>query len=318
MTSDPSSADATPQYARTPTGVSGLYRRAGRFLTRRGGVVSGLQLLPGLFWIVFFLGVSLAIIFVYSFLQQAPPQGALSLTTSNYREFFSTDLYISVLFSSLVIAIKTTSVTLLLAYPPAYYLAFTDSEWQNVFLLLLILPFWINIVIRTYAWRMILGPQGVINYVLVDLAGVLSAPAKLLYTENAVVVGLVHILLPFMLVPLYTSLDNIDHSHIEAAKNLGANEVEAFYEVTLPQSLPGISAGVVLVFVMAFGSFLTPILLGGSQNSMIANLIASMFRQINDWGLGSAMAVVFIVVVLGFVYGFNHLIGLEELYGGEE
>jgi spermidine/putrescine transport system permease protein len=317
MTTDSPPTETRPQHSRPASGASGVYRRLNRFFNRRGDIVSSLQIFPALFWVVFFLGVSLAIVFVYSFLQQAPPQGAISFTVSNYQEFFNTSLYTSVLISSLVIAVKTTVATLLLAYPPAYYLAFTDSEWQNVFLLLLILPFWINIVIRTYAWRLILGPQGVINYVLVELLGVLSSPLQLLYTENAVAVGLVHILLPFMLVPLYTSLDDIDPSHIEAAKNLGANRLEAFYEVTLPQSLPGVSAGVVLVFVMAFGSFLTPLLLGGSQNPMIANIIADMFRSINDWGLGSAMAMVFIAVVLGIVYGFNRLIGLEEIYGGD-
>lgn len=311
--------DAPTVEGRVPTAGSGsVYARVSRFLDRRSDVVTLLQLLPGLFWVLFFLGCSLAIVFVYSFLSQAPPTGSVTFTASNYAEFFGTDLYVSVLFSSLVIAIKTTVATLALAYPPAYYLAFTDSDRQNLLLLLLILPFWINIVIRTYAWRLILGPEGVINYMLVDLLGLVDSPLKLLYTQNAVTIGLVHILLPFMLVPLYTSLDGIDPSHVEAAKNLGANRLEAFYEVTLPQSLPGISAGVVLVFVMAFGSFLTPLLLGGTSHSMIANLIAQMFRSINDWGLGSAMAVVFILVVLAFVYGFNRVVGLEEIYGGEQ
>lgn len=294
---------------------SQLQQKIRQFNEHHPDAISIGQLSIGLFWVLFFLGLPMAIVLYYSFLQNAPPGGNIDLTVQNYMEFFRNSLYVTVLLDSLIIAVKTTVVTLVLAYPPAYYIAFTDSEYKNVFLLLLILPFWINIVIRTYAWRLILGPQGVINYALIEM-GLIETPLRLLYTQNAITVGLVHILLPFMIIPLYTSLDNIDPSHIEAAKNLGANDIEAFYEITLPQSLPGISAGVMLVFVLAFGSFLTPVLLGGPQHSMIANFIASMFRSIGDWGLGSAMAVVFVTVVLAFVYLFNHLVGLEELYEG--
>lgn len=167
----------------------------------------------------------------------------------------------SILVDSIIIGIKVTATTLFIAYPVAYFLAFTDSDYRNLMVLLIILPFWINIVIRTYAWRLILGRQGVLNYFLVNL-GILSAPGDYLFSQNAIVLGLVHVFLPFMLLPIFTSLNKFDRTQIEAAKNLSANSLQAFYEVTLPQTLPGVAAGVAIVYVLAFGSFVVPLLLG--------------------------------------------------------
>jgi ABC-type spermidine/putrescine transport system permease subunit I len=135
----------------------------------------------------------------------------------------------------------------------------------------------------------------------------------------AIIVGLVHVFMPFTIIPIYSSLRQMDKDEISAAKNLGANKIQAFYEVTLPQSLPGVAASTMLVFIMSFGAYVTPILLGGQKNSMIANFIAAQFLQLNNWELGSAMSIVFIAIVLGLLYWFNRFIGLEGLYspGGE-
>lgn len=285
-----------------------------QFLRRRDNGASLLQLSVG--FAVFLLFVSsLGIIVFYSLLQQAPPQGAASFTVENYTEVLSNGFYHVVLWDSLVIAIKSTVGALLLGYPVAYFLAFTDSDRKSLLLLLIVLPFWINLVIRTYAWRLILGNKGIVNYVLVDVLGVLGSPANLLFSQNSIVLGLLHIFLPYMILPIYVSLDRLDRSHIEAAQNLGANNLQAFYEVTLPQSVPGIAAGVVLSFVLGFGAFVVPLLLGGTKNLMIANTIGQTFIELFNWSLGSAIAICVTIFVLTFVYLFNSIVGLEELYG---
>lgn len=145
----------------------------------------------------------------------------------------------------------------------------------------------------------------------------IDQPLDLLFRQNAIVLGLLHIFLPYMVLPIYVSLDDIDRDHIRAAQNLGANKVQAFYEVTLPQSIPGVAAGIVLSFVLGFGAFVVPLLLGGSANLMIANVIGNMFLEHFNWGLGSAIAISVTVFVLSFVYVFNSIVGLEELYGSE-
>lgn len=261
------------------------------------------------------LASSMGIIVFYSLLNQAPPQGAYELTFKNYEEFLTNGFYHAVLWDSLVIAVKSTVGALLLGYPVSYFLAFTNSDRKNLLLLLIILPFWINLVIRTYAWRLILGNKGVINYALVEVLGVLNSPMNHLFSQNSIVLGLLHIFLPYMILPIYVSLDRINQSHIEAARNLGANNVQAFYEVTLPQSIPGVAAGVVLSFVLGFGAFVVPLLLGGTQNLMIANTIGNTFIDLFNWSLGSAIAICVTVFVLTFVYVFNSIVGLEELYG---
>lgn len=297
---------------------SELSSRINRFLRRRENAASAINLSTGIALLLLFWS-SIAIIVFYSFLTQAPPGQESQFTVQNYVEFLTNDFHRTVLWESLVIAVKSTVGALVLAYPVAYYLAFTDSDRKNFYLLLIILPFWINLVIRTYAWRLVLGHSGVINYLLVNVLDVIDQPINLLFRQNAIVLGLLHIFLPYMVLPIYVSLDDIDRDHIQAAQNLGANKVQAFYEVTLPQSIPGVAAGIVLSFVLGFGAFVVPLLLGGTENLMIANVIGDAFLEFFDWGLGSAIAICVTVFVLSFVYVFNSLVGLEELYsdGGE-
>lgn len=299
---------------RLPNTVSKQLTKFSALSQRYENALPSLQLSTGLAILLLFAS-SLAIIVFYSFLAQAPPQGAAEFTIENYVEFLNNGLYRLVLWQSLVIAVKSTVAALLIAYPVAYYLAFTDSQYKNLLLLMVILPFWINLVIRTYAWRLILGNRGVINYLLMDVLDIINQPQNLLFSQNAIVLGLLHIFLPYMVLPMYVSLDRIDREHIEAAKNLGANDLQAFYEVTLPQSVPGAAAGVVLSFVLAFGAFVVPLLLGGTENLMIANIIGQAFIEQFNWSLGSAMAISVTMFVLSFVYVFNSLVGLEELYG---
>jgi len=289
----------------------GVSDTVGRLL--RSKYLRVFQLSPALLWIGVFLLIPFCIIILYSFVPEAPPDQLTSvqLTIQNYVEFYNSSIYLSILLDSFLIAVFTTAFTLLMTYPAAYYIAFTDSKYKNLLLLLLILPFWMNVVIRTYAWRQIFGESGLVNYAL----GVINAgPVEILFTMPAVVIGLIHVFLPFMLIPVYSSLSNIDRSQVESAKNLGANDLRAFYEITMPQSLPGVSAGVMIVFVLSFGAFVTPNLLGGQQNGMIANVVGSMFLELQSWGVGSAIAVVFTLMVLLLVYLFNRFVGLSGLY----
>lgn len=298
--------------------MSSVSVRINHLARRYENFVPTLQLSTGLAIMLLF-GSSMAIIVIYSLLQTAPPQEGAQFTLQNYVEFLTTDLYQLVLWESLVITVKSTVAALVVAYPLAYYLSFGATERKNLMLLLIVLPFWINLVIRTYAWRLILGNRGVINYVLVDLLSVLETPRNLLFSQNAIVLGLLHIFLPYMVLPMYVALDSIDRDQIEAAQNLGANRLQAFYEVTLPQSMPGVAAGFLLSFVLAFGAFVVPLLLGGTANLMIANVIGDTFINQFQWSLGSTMAVSVTVFVLAFVYVFNSIAGLEDLYseGGE-
>jgi ABC-type spermidine/putrescine transport system permease subunit I len=254
------------------------------------------RLLPGLAWVVFVLGGSILTMVLYSFLAD-PLAGDFAVTLEHYRRFFGSSLYRSVMIDSLVIAMKTTVGTLLVGYPLAYYIA-VHSDHRNLLLLVVIAPIWINEVIRTFAWMLILNTNGVVNYVLVDLLGVLAEPLRLMNTENAVVVGLVHPLLPYMIVPIIASLLRIDFSEIEAARNLGATKLQAFYEVTLPQTVSGIAAGATFVFVLASGAYLAPVLLGGSANNMIANFIGLMFSEGQNWNFGAVLAVVYSVLIV--------------------
>lgn len=298
-------------------GVSKSSDKFDAFVSRHPNVPAILQLLPALMWYLLLFGLSIAFIFVFSFLTEVPPQSAdVSATLENYIFVLSQSVYRETIVYSLVVALITTVACLVLAYPPAYYLALIREKQQNLLLLLLILPFWINIVIRTFAWRLVFTENGVLHWVFVQQLGIFSN-FNLLFTDTAVLIGLIHVFLPFMIIPIYGSLINIERSHIEAAKNLGANKAQAFYEITLPQSLPGIAAGVLFVYILSAGAFVTPLLLGGTEERMIANIIGDLFISIRAWERGSALAIVFSIIIILIIYLFNRMVGIDEIYGGE-
>lgn len=296
--------------------VKSFFSQLDQYLEQYDRYLPLLQLLPALLLVVGILGGSFLIIVFYSLLPSPPQIDQISFTLQHYRTFLTTDFYLSVFWDSIVVAVLVTVGCILVAFPVAYKIAFMDSEYQNFFLLLCILPFWVNLVIRTYAWQIIFIKNGVLNYVLMDLLGIINEPLRLLFTNYAVSIGLLHVFLPFAIIPIYNSLTDIDYSHVEAAKDLGANKLQAFYEVTFPQALPGIGASSIIVFVLAVGAFVVPNLLGGSQVTMIGNIIANMFTVNFAWGLGAAMAVVFTTTILAVVYLYNRVLGIEELYNG--
>ncbi len=270
-------------------------------------------LIPGWIVIAGILVGSLSILVLYSFLETVPPNGTFEFTLENYQSLFD-GIFYTLFLRSISIAFQVTAICIAIAYPVAYYLSQTDNKYRNIILLLLILPLWVNIIIKAYSWQLILGQEGLINYILVDLLSLFSEPRELLFTQPAVVIGIIHILLPFLIIPLYTSMRRIDSDQIEAAKNAGANRLNMFLTIIFPQTVPALGAGGLLVFILAFAEFPTPAILGGQSNRMIGNIMTEMFRSINDWGLGSALAVIFTAIVTIIVLGIAKITGLQTIF----
>ena len=225
----------------------------------------------------------------------------IDLTTESYARFFSDFIYTALFLKSFAYAAITTIVCLVIAYPLAMLIARSSKKHRDLLVLLVILPFWSNFLIRVYAWMIILGPQSVfvtaLNYVL-GLFGL--GPVTLLYTPFAVIVGLVYVHLPFMVLPLYANLEKHDPALLDAAQDLGANAWRRFWRVTFPLSLPGVYAGAALVFIPALGIFAIPDILGGTEGIMIGNVIKQQFLDSRDWPFGSVLSMVLTVMAVGF------------------
>jgi len=244
----------------------------------------------------------LLIVVLVSFLTRGT-RGALTLPlTFEHYERILGPVFRPVFIDSIVIALITTLVCVLLGYPLAFFISTRRSKrLQNISLFLVILPFWTNFLVRTYAWRVLLGTDGTINVTLMNLH-LITEPLTLLNTDFAVLIGLVYGFLPFMVLPIYSSVERFEFRLVEAAHDLGANDVQAFFRVVLPLTLPGVIAGCILVFIPAIGSFITPDLLGGTAGIMIGNLIQGQFRGSGNWPLGSAASIVMMaIVMLGLV-----------------
>ena len=272
------------------------------------------QLAPGVLWLIAFFVVPILLVLLYSFYHFSNGTMIETLTLDNYLRVFQDTIYLKVFIKSLRYGVIVTLACLIVGYPVTYFLARSSYKRRDLLFLALIIPFWTSIVVRTYAWKMLLGTNGLMNHYLGKL-GVIDAPIKLLYTEQAVIVGLVHVFLPFMILPLYAVLEKIDPSLEEAAKDLGANRFRTFMRITLPLSVPGISTGCLLVFILAIGSFLTPDLLGGTSESMISNIIRGEFYITFNWPFGSALAVLLLVIILTMVAAYNRLFKIEKIMG---
>ena len=271
-------------------------------------------LFPAGFWLFFFFLVPLGIVLIYSFVLRGVYGGVeWTGTLENYTRAID-PLYAKILWRSLGIALFTTLFCLLCGYPLAYFIAFAPARWKNLLLILLIIPFWTNFLIRTYSWIVILQEEGLINSLLLSM-GIIRQPLNLLYTMKSVMIGMVYGYLPFMVLPLYSSLEKLQPSLLEASMDLGANRVRTFLHVTLPLTAPGIVAGVMLVFIPTIGEFVIPDLLGGAKTVLVGNVITNQFLTARDWPFGAAITfilVVFVLVGLGLSFKF---IGNEELIG---
>ena len=234
-------------------------------------------------------------------------------TVENFVQIFESGVYLQVLWLTLKISIVVTLASLLLGYPVAYVLAQIDRARSNLLMILVLVPFWTSILVRTYAWMVLLGRQGIINQFLIWI-GAIDEPLRMLNTTFAVYVAMVHVLLPFMILPLYSVLREIDESLLRAAQGLGARPSGVFRQILLPLSLPGISAGCLLVFVLALGFFITPALVGGPQDLMIAVLIQQQVDLFN-WPFASALAVLLLATALTIFAVFVRALGVEQIFG---
>ncbi len=273
-----------------------------------------LLLSPSLSVIFFFLVVPIGFIVVYSFwIRAATGADIPAFQLGNYKKFFVDFFYPSMLLRTLRISLECVALCVVLGYIPAYFFYQTRTKFKPLLMLLLMLPFWISYIIRTLSWINILGDSGLINYMLLA-SRILSEPLGLLYNEGSVLMGLVQYLLPFMILNIYVSLEGIDKSLHEAARSLGCTEWQAFREVTLPLSLPGVSAGCLLVFVLTAGSYITPMILGGPGNEMIANLIFNRIIGTLDWPFGSAISVILLLLLGILVYTYNRYLGINQIF----
>jgi spermidine/putrescine transport system permease protein len=255
--------------------------------------------LPLIVWLVVFFVVPLLIVILISFMTRGSRGAFITfpLTLENYERIFS-QTYFSVFIDSIKIALITTIICLVTGYPLAFFVATRKKRWVQQFtLFLVILPFWTNFLVRTYAWRIILGNEGVVNSFLMNVLG-FQEPVQLLFTDFAVQVGLVYGFLPFMVLPIYSIVERFDFRLVEASYDLGANDWRAFWRVVWPLTLPGVIAGCILVFIPAIGSFITPELLGGNRGLMIGTLIQRQFGGTGNWPLGSAASVVMMGIVM--------------------
>jgi spermidine/putrescine transport system permease protein len=273
---------------------------------RRLGELATL-LSPGLIYLLLFFALPLVVIVIYSFMTPGRTgRPELPLTIANYVRLFTEELYVNAYVRSIWIGFVTTILSLLIGYPLALFIVRSSPAWRTVLLFLVLIPFWTNFLVRTYAWMIILQNNGLLN----DFIEWLGFPRQtLMNTTGAVLVGLVYGQLPFMVLPIYASLERFDFTLMEAASDLGANARSAFLRIMLPLTMPGVAAGSVLVFIPTVGQFVVSDLLGGAKVDLLGNLLQRLYQRSNppNWPLGSAMALIFMLVLtIGVIYYFRN------------
>jgi spermidine/putrescine transport system permease protein len=258
--------------------------------------------LPPVLWVTVFLLVPYALLLCYSFWSVSPSQTIVhSWTLGNYRELLRVNVYLQTLFRSMWIAARVMIFSLLLGYPLAYYLSFYAGARKDLFYQLVIIPLWVSYLVRAYAWKTILGSDGVLN-TLLQYVHLTKHPLEfLLYSPFAVVLTLTHIYTPFAVLPIYASLEHIPRNLVEASHDLGASPLQTFWRVVFPLSIPGVLAGATFAFVLSLGDFLAPLLLGGPSGIMISNIVVSLFGAAYNWPLGAAISLCMLLLVLGLL-----------------
>ncbi|GJM80695.1 spermidine/putrescine ABC transporter permease [Paenibacillus sp. HMSSN-139] len=265
---------------------------------------SGLSMLPVLLWLCLFLVVPMLIVVGISFMGRDDLGNVvLDFNLDAYALFFD-PLYLGIYWDTILLSVLTTALCLLLSYPLAYYIANAGPRMQTWGLVLITVPFWINFLIRTYAWVLLLRTQGIVNELLLGM-GLISEPLQMLYTKGAVLLGMVYTFIPFMVLPIYVALEQMDKKLLEAASDLGASRWRAFWHITLPQTKSGIMTGSVLVYVSTTGMFVVTDILGGAKSAMISNIIQSQFLGARNWPFGSALSVIFVITSLILIALFN-------------
>lgn len=258
---------------------------------------------PPLLWVTVFLLVPYALLFCYSFWTVSPAQAIVHhWNLGNYRELLTVHVYFETLLRSMWIAVRVMLFALLLGYPLAYYLSFHAGRRKDLLYQLVIIPLWVSYLVRAYAWKTILGSDGVLN-TLLQYVHLTRHPVEfLLYSPFAVVLTLTHIYTPFAFLPIYASLEHIPRSLMEASHDLGASPLQTFWRVILPLSLPGVLAGATFAFVLSLGDFLAPLLLGGPSGIMISNIVVSLFGAAYNWPLGAAISLCMLALVVSLLF----------------
>ncbi len=258
---------------------------------------------PPLLWVTVFLLIPYLLMFCYSFWSVSAEQTIVhAWRLDNYRELLRVGVYWQTLLRSMWIAGRVTLFSLLLGYPLAYYLSFHAGKRKDLLYQLVIIPLWVSYLVRAYAWKTILGSDGVLN-ALLQYVHLTRHPLEfLLYSPFAVVLTLTHIYTPFTFLPIYASLEHIPGNLVEASQDLGASPLQTFWRVIFPLSIPGVLAGATFAFVLSLGDFLAPLLLGGPSGIMISNIVVSLFGAAYNWPLGAAIAFVMMVLVVGLLF----------------
>ncbi len=258
--------------------------------------------LPPLFWVALFFLLPYGLMFAHSFWQVQDSVLVHNWNLQNYARLFHNPVYLEVLFRSVRIAASVTILSLLLGYPLAYYMSFHAGPRKELLYQLVIIPLWVSYLVRGYAWKTILGSEGVLNAFL-QYAHITKQPVSfLLYSPFAVVLVLTHIYTPFVFLPLFASLEHIPRNLVEASHDLGATPRATFFRVILPLSLPGLLAGATFAFVLSLGDFLAPILVGGPSSIMIANIVQSLFGTAYDWPLGAAISICILLLTVSLLF----------------
>ena len=261
--------------------------------------------------VVFLIAVFLVPLLAMALRSVTDPPGA---GLSNYQQFFEQQAYVRVLTNTFWVALLATLTCLVVGYPFAYLMTIVPGRVAGLLLIAVLLPFWSSLLVRTFAWQVLLRDTGVINRFLLD-SGFISEPLTLIRTTSGVILGMSHILLPFMVLPMYAVMRRIDPEYSRAAANLGASPLAAFLRIFIPLRLPGVLAGCLLVFVLALGFYITPALLGGLKDQMISQLIVQQITQRLDWGFGSAMSVLLVAITLTFLFVASRAVRLRDLFG---
>ena len=269
-----------------------------KFYAKSESVRAYTMLSPALILIILLMFVPMILMLSFSFFTQISfVEIDYTFTIQRYIDFFQKNLLVTLLIKSVKISFLVTLVTLLTAYPVCYYIAFYVKKNKMLWLVMLTLPFWTSYLLRVFSWKIILGTKGVINSSLIN-AGLLSEPLTfLMYSETAVIITLTHAWAAFALLPLYVSLEKIDFSLIEAARDLGLSRLEVFWKITFPLSLPGVIGAILIIFIPTVGDYVTPALLGGTDGRMLSNMIQAYFGKINNIPLGAASATIMLITV---------------------
>jgi spermidine/putrescine transport system permease protein len=258
---------------------------------------------PALYLLLLFI-LPLGIMAVFSFRAGTIGEASRHFTLDNYVKFFQNTSYHRLLWRSGLIAFTISAVSVLLAYPLAYFLVFIAGERRVTLMTLIIVPTWTSYLLRIFAWKLILGSQGLLNSLLLWMGVIEKASPILLYSRAAVVITLIYVWVPFVALPIFASLERIDRNLLEAAADLGCKPLEAFLRVTLPLSLPGVIAGFMFALIPTLGEFVTPLLVGGGQGSMYGNLIQDQFVRALNWPMGSVMSLAMLALVLVLIFIF--------------